>query len=227
MTKGSKKELIKIFLLTILFGFGAYYLASAVDEKVAEVRDLRAKVDELTRISVKRDDQDEEIRRVDEYKSFYDEILPETVDVIDILEQMEIMSDVAGTDITVKLEEAVISEDSIEFKDTKSKTEFLKKLEVKEYSPAYSDQSSTDSTQTNVALQMVQGQGTPPDEEEVEFQYLEVNMILKGSYDQIRKYISLLQNSKYIFNIEELRMNKTEKGMLEAPVKVRAFIFEK
>ncbi|MBU0976085.1 MAG: hypothetical protein ABIE03_00395 [Patescibacteria group bacterium] len=226
MRTGLKKELIKIFILTLIFGVGAYHLASLVDKKVAEVTEIRSKVDELTRISVKREGKQLEVREVEEYKQLFEEILPQTSDLIGILEQLEVISSISGTSVTIKLEEGVIGGDSIEFKDTKSKAEFLKKLEVKEYSPTTEVSESDTSAQTNVALQMMQ-EDDSSSQEKVKFQYLEINLVVRGNYTQIRKYISLLHSSEYIFNVEEVRINKTNEGGLESLMKIRAFIFEK
>ncbi|MDD3647136.1 MAG: hypothetical protein PHS44_01365 [Candidatus Dojkabacteria bacterium] len=226
MKSGSKKELIKIFILTLIFGVGSYYLANLVDKKVAEVTEIRNKVDELTRISVKREDQGLEIKEVGDYSQFFEKILPETSDIISILEQLEAISNISGTTVTLKLEEGVIGGDSIEFKDSKTKEEFLKKFEVKEYSPTANTNGKTpDSAQTNVALQMMEENTSK--EDEVKFQYLEVNLVLRGNYEQVRKFVGLLHSSKYIFNVEEIRINKTNDGGLESLMKIRAFIFER
>lgn len=228
--KNSKTGMIRILIITIIFGVSAFFVAKLVDSNVAKVTELRNDIDEMKRIASNKEDKIEQLQDVDNYTEFYEEMLPKTEEIIGMLQQIEAIGQMTNTSVTIKLEEGVITIDSIEFKDTKEKTEFLKSLEVKEYSPQEAEASETPTEQTqgpgtNVAMQFGSSE-TGTGESDIKFQYLEINLNIKGKYEDIRRYISLIQKSEYIMNIEEIRMVKTKDGRLDTGITLRAFIFE-
>lgn len=221
MGKESKKDLLIILILTIVFGIGAYLLAGQVDKTVSDVTAIRHEIDELTRIASDKEGKIEEINAVANYDKMLNENLPEISEIISILEQLENIAKLTGTEVSISLEEGVIGEGEIEFKEEKEKIEFLKKLEVKEYTPENKSQDSDN----NVVLQMMQESGE--EGEELKISYLEIDLSITGVYDGIRSYISLLETSNYFYNIREIRLSKSEEGYIEGSLKIRAFIFEK
>ena len=228
--KNSKTGMIRILIITIIFGVSAFFVAKLVDSNVAKVTELRNDIDEMKRIASNKEDKIEQLQDVDQYSEFYEEMLPKTEEIIGMLQQIEAIGQMTSTSVTIKLEEGVITIDSIEFKDTKDKAEFLKSLEVKEYSPQEAEASETPAAPAqgpgaNVAMQFGSSE-TGTGESDVKFQYLEINLNVKGTYEDIRRYISLIQQSEYIMNIEEIRMVKTKDGRLDTGITLRAFIFE-
>lgn len=225
MGKQTQKQLLLILALTIVFGVGAYFIGKAVDQTVAEVTKIRSEIDEKTRVATDVEVKIDEMNAVNDYREFVEENLPDISDLIDILEQLEVMAKMSDADLTLKLEEGVVGEGEIEFKDEREKQEFLKNIEVKEYTPAASTTTqSGDVASTNVALQQ---QTTSTTKDELKINYLVVSANLRGNYGSVRKFIYLTQNSKYFFNLREVRLNKLEEGDIDATLQIRAFIFEK
>ncbi len=225
MAGESKKELFMILTLTVIFGVATYFVANLVDKSVSEVTEIRHEIDELTRVSIDDEKKIEEIAMVEGYKVILDDNLPEIDEIITILEQVENIAQISGVQSSINLEEGVIGKGEIEFEDEKEKKDFLDSLNVKEYSSDTEEQASTD-TSTNVVLQMIEEKGDEQTEV-LNINYLEINLILKGEYEGVRIFISLLQDSKYFFNIKEMRLIKTEDGYIECTLSIRAFIFEK
>jgi hypothetical protein len=215
-----KKELLIILILTAVFGALGFGLATYLDTTIATVNSTRYKIDELTRFATDRETRAYEYRSVQEYTVTLSENLPEIEDIIEILEQLETISTITGTQIGIRLEEGVIGEGSVEFEDEEERIEFLKRIEVKEFSPP---EDSTEGQLINVALE-TQDQTS---EDKLKINYLEVYISLKGSYNQIRSFITLLQDSTFVFDIAEIRLVKTTENQLEGNLEVRAFIFEK
>jgi Tfp pilus assembly protein PilO len=226
MGKQIQKQLLLILALTIVFGGVSYFIGKLVDETVAEVTHIREEIDEKTRVATDINTKIDEMNAVSEYKDFVEENLPNISDLIEILEQLEVMAKMSDVDLTLQLEEGVVGEGEIEFKDEVEKQQFLKNIEVEEYTPAAQPATtSTDAASTNVALQQ-QSASTQP-ESELKINYLLVSASLQGNYDSVRKFIYLTQNSKFFFNIKEIRINKKEEGELDTAMQLRAFIFEK
>lgn len=223
----TKKELLMILILTAVFGFASYIVAQLLDGTISDINSTRYQIDELTRYASDKESRIEEFEAVNSYTEVIEESLPETENIIGVLEQLENIAHIAGASISIGLEEGVIGEGGVEFKDEKEKTDFLKSLEVKEYeaTETTAPDTTTSSQPENAALQVIESEA--PTEEEFKINYLEIDLSLNGTYDQIRTYISLLQESKYFFNIKELRLVKLEEGEISATLSVRAFIFEK
>lgn len=215
-----KKELLIILILTAVFGALGFGLATYLDKAIANVNSTRYRIDELTRFATDQETRTYEYKSVQEYTETLGEDLPEIEDIIEILEQLETISTITGTQIGIRLEEGVIGEDSVEFKDEEERIEFLKKIEVKEYSPP---EDSPEGQLINVALETQE----PASEDQLKINYLEVYISLKGSYNQIRSFITLLQDSTFLFDIVEIRLVKITENQLEGNIEVRAFIFEK
>lgn len=227
MKAKTKKELLMILILTVVFGSVSYVLAQLLDGAISDIKNTRYQIDELTRYAADKETRIEEFESVSSYTEIIEESLPETEDIIEVLEQLENIAHIAGTSLSIGLEEGVIGEEGVEFEDEKEKEDFLKSLEVKEYEATDTTvQDTTASGQPqNAALQMMESAAS--EEEEFKINYLEIDLSLKGTYDQIRTYVSMLHESKYFFDIKELRLVKLEEGQISGTLGVRAFIFEK
>ncbi|MBN2015366.1 hypothetical protein JW766_00865 [Candidatus Dojkabacteria bacterium] len=227
MVKQSQKDLLLVLGLTVVFGLIVYLLAQLVDNTVAEVTSTRNQIRELTRISGEDVSSEEEPLSTEEYKDLLDKNLPDISGIIEILDQLEVIAQITNVDLSIKLEEGIVGESDIEFKDTKERNTFLSTIEVKEYKFEDQPQVAAPEGSENVVLQMMEEGGQTQEEPSLKINYLEVDLNVKGTYNAIRTYISLLRNSKYIFNIKEIRLNRTENGELDGSIKVRVFIFEK
>lgn len=228
--KNTKKNMFIVLIITVIFGAVAFFIAKQVDQNVARVTELRGDIDEMKRVASSKEDKIEQLQSVDEYNEFYENVLPKTEEMIAILQQIEIMGNLTNNNVTIQLEEGVITPETIEFKDVQEKTEFIKSLDVKEYNPEgegeteEGDSEAAAAPGANVAMQFGSEESTETGE--VKFQYLEINLNVRGSYEDIRRFISLLQSSEYIMNIQEIRMVKTKADKLDAGITIRAFIFE-
>jgi hypothetical protein len=226
MTKKINTQLLLILVLTVVFGFVVFILAKTIDKNVAEVTSIKSEIDELTRVAVKTEERVKNMNSVNDYKEFFDNSLSDISEMIQILEQLEVIANLSENELSLKLEEGVIGEGGIEFKDENQKQEFIQSLEVKEFSTEPTEtQEETDPAVENVALLAMQ-EDTAEMESEIKISYLEMDVNLKGSYHSVRTFISLLQNSKYYFNIKEVKINETEEGNVNASLIVRAFLFE-
>lgn len=217
-----------ILVLVSVFGVISYFLARLLDGTVADINETRHEIDELTRYAVDKETRVKELNAVQNYSEVIGESLPEADDIIEILDQLENMASIAGPTLSIGLEEGIIGEGGIEFEDETEKKAFLKNLDVKEYESPESTSQDTQQTEqpTNVVLQLME-ESTSEEKDEFTINYLEIDLALEGTYDQIRAYISLLQELKYFFNIKEVRFMKTDEGKLSGMLRVRAFIFEK
>ncbi len=225
MKKETNKELLMILILTVVFGIGAFFLARQVDKNVSEITEIRHEIDELTRVAVDQDARVKELQDVEYYLQVLDEDLPEVTELIDILGQYELIGRLTDNDVTIKLEEGIVGSGEIQFEDEKEKNDFLNNLDVKEYTTSETDTSTTSDPSGNVVLQMMQ-EAEEEDTGNLKINYVEVDLNLKGSYKALREYIVLMQSSKYIMNIKEIRIHKTDDGIIETNLLVRAFIFE-
>lgn len=219
MDKRSTKQLLTILGLTVVCGIAALILAQMFDSAVSEVSKTRFEIEELTRFSVDKYTRSQEYEAVSEYTDVLNQSLPSVNDIPDILQQLEIIAENTNNDIVLQLEEGIVGEGEIEFTDETDRQDFLQELEVKEFDPQPQAQ---DGQVQNVALQQ-------PDEQtasDFNINYLEISVNLQGTYTDIRAFINLLAESKYVLTINDLRMNKLEDGILESTLSVRAFIFE-
>lgn len=226
MDKNAQKELLTILVTTVVAGFAAFFLAGMFDKNVSEVTATRYDIDDLTRSAVDPQVRAEENEAVEEYTNTMGESLPSVDNIVDILRQLEVLSQLTNTELVIKLEEGVVGEGQIDFTDDKEREKFLKTLEVKEYQPpAQTDTQTSTNTNatTNVALQMTEQKS---EESKLKINYIEITLDLTGTYQQIRTYLSTLENSKYIFSLKELRLNKIDEGNLNGLIRIRAFIFE-
>lgn len=220
----NRKEILTILVLTLVFGVGAYFLGRMVDNTIANIAATENKLDELTRVAVNAESQAERIRVMDTFSMAMEDNLGGIEDIPKLLQQLEVMASLTDMDLTMSLEEAVIGDEGLEFKDEKKKQEFLNQLEVKEYSTTTSESDSSQGV-VNVALTLKEEKDK--EEEKLTINYLEVDLVMGGTYRQVRTFISLMENSRYFFNIEEIRMNKMDAGKVEAVLKIRAFVYDK
>lgn len=225
MKKEINKELLMILVLTVVFGIGAFFLARQVDRNVNEITEIRHEIDELTRVAVDKETRVEELQDVEYYLQVLDEDLPEVDELIDILGQYELIGSLTGNEVTIKLEEGILGSGEIQFEDEKEKNDFLNSLDVKEYTTSETDSQTTSDTSGNVVLQMMQ-ESAEEEDDTLKINYVEVDLSLRGSYKALREYIELMQNSKYIMTIKEIRIHKSDEGLLDTNILVRAFIFE-
>jgi LAS superfamily LD-carboxypeptidase LdcB len=183
--KYNRKEMLTILILTLVFSVGVYFLAKAIDSTVTNIAETEYKIDELTRVAVDAEAQAERIRVMDEFQEALAGNLGGIEDIPEMLQQLETISSLAGSDLTINIEDAVIGEEEIEFKDENKTRDFLTQLEVKEFST--SPTTTTDTGLTNVALTMMEEE----EEERLKINYIEVDLVLKGTYNQIRTFIEL------------------------------------
>jgi hypothetical protein len=228
----NKKELITILILAVLSGIVVFYCTKLVDKSIAEVTNARLEIDNLRRIADSRKEYIEEYKAIEDYKNFLDQNLPQAQNLIDILEQLEKMSRVANVSLTMKLEEGTVGGETIQFKSEKEKQDFLKTLNIKDYSSTQSTGSSaatgTSTGKTvNIALEMQQNAQTTENASSFKISYIDIDLSAHGSYMDIRSFISLFDSSKYFFDIKELRMNKQTDGYVDSTIQLRAFIFSK
>lgn len=223
MSTKSSKELIIILTLTIVVGVAGFFFAKRIDETIANVTEIRHHVDELMRFATNQEERIKEIQTVDEYAEVLESNLPHSENLVDILEQLETMAYITENSLSISLEEGSISGGKLDFTNKQEKNDFLNSLTVKEYTIPQ-PQTDSSSEPVNYALQLTQ----PQEQKESDFKinYVEINLILNGSYDSYRKFVSLLDSSKYLFNIKEMRINKSTDGNIEGTLIVRAFIFE-
>lgn len=223
MSKAIQKQLLLILVLTLVFGVAAYFLAGMVDERISDVIKIRNEVDELTRVAVDIDSKIDERNAVVNYKEMVEGTLPGPNDVISVLEQVELIAREYDLSITLNLEEGIIGSEGIEFKDETSKKAFLKTLEVEDYNPEPQTQAPTTSNGlVNEAVVVEEEE----EQEEINISYLELVISMNGKYSSIRKFIEGLQQSRYFYNIKEIRISKVQEGNLSGTMIIRAFIFE-
>jgi len=225
MKKETNNELLIILILTVVFGISAFFLARQVDKNVNKITEIRHEIDELTRVAIDQESRVSEVQDVEYYLQVLDEDLPEVTELIDILGQLEQIGRLTSNDVTIKLEEGILGSGEIEFEDEKEKNDFLNSLDVKEYTATESTPETVSDPSGNVVLQMMQ-EAEEDSSGNLKINYVEVDLNLKGTYEALRKYIELMQSSKYIMNIKEIRIHKTDEGMLETNLIIRAFIFE-
>jgi hypothetical protein len=227
--ENSKKSLILILVLTLVFGVACYMLAKKVDKDIANVSATKQKIDELSRYAVDQKARIEEYKSVAAYQENLTKDLAGVDDIIDMLEQLETVSQITKTKLSIKLEQGVIGGGKIEFKDEKEKAEFLKSISVKEYTqPQVASQQGQQTSQkpVNVALTMQQQATQSETSQKLKINYIEIDLSISGGYDEIRSFLQLMDNSRYIFNIKEIRLNKVAEGNIDALIRLRAFIFE-
>lgn len=223
MQQQTRKDLLTIFILSVVFGGATFFMSRLVDSSVANVINLRSDIDSLTRTPAGQTAMTEEVQAVEEAEQQLQGNLPETNEVIDILEQLEVISDITNTELTINLEEGILGESEIIFEDEKEKAAFLNKLKVKEYEVPQTTEGATQ--EGNVALQMMEEEEVQTTEG-IKINYIEMNLVMSGTYDDIRSFIKLLQDSKYFFNIKEIKLIGIDGNQIESAITVRAFIFE-
>jgi len=223
MTKKSNKELITILVLTVAVGIAGFFFATRIDTTIARVSEIRIDVDELTRYAINQEERIKEVQAVDDYTEVLEGNLPHSEDIISILEQIEAMSVISKTELNMKLEEGSISEGKLDFTNQKERDAFLKSLTFQEYIPSEESTESSDQP-VNIALQFAEEKQTQTTG--LKINYIGIDLTLHGTYEDIREFISLLHSSKYLFNVKEMRLNKTTNGDMEANLTIRAFIFE-
>ncbi len=227
-SKPVKKELLLVLGLTLFLSVGLYFLAENIDNTVTEITDLKNEVNELTRVARDREKQFEKYQFLEEFKESLEDNFSDTSEIILMLGQLEKISSVADTTISIKLEEGLIGDGQLEFKNETEKQEFLNQLNVKEFEEKEtSSEQPANSASGNVALQVIEEQEQKGDEKTISINYLEIDIVLKGNYKNIRKFIKLMHNSKYLFGVEEMRINKTSNGLVEGLMKLRGFTLEK
>jgi hypothetical protein len=228
MKNGLKKELLFILVLTLIFGIASFFIAKEVDRNVSEVTKIRYQIEELTRVAVDKENRIDEVQSVEYYLKFFNEELPGINEIIDMLNQIEDIGRLTNLKLTMKLEEGIVGSSDIEFVDEKEKNDFLKRLVLKEFTPEENNQSqNTGAASSNVVLQIMKEAEESEAVGNIKISYLDIDLSVDGTYDNIRMYIDLLQSSKYYFNISEIRLSKAEEGGLKGTIRVRAFIFEK
>ena len=223
MSKDIQKKFLLVLLLTVMVGMAVFFTAKYVDRNISEATTLKNQAEKETRVASDKKTQIEQNNLVEEYKTKLDKNLARSDDIITILEQLEIIGQLTNVAVKIKLEEGVIGQEGIQFKDITEKQEFLNTLEVKEYTQ---EEASKDSSSQNVVLQLMQQQqGQTP--ATIKISFLEIDLALKGTYFDLRAYVNLVQNSHYFFNIKELRFNKIDdSSVLDCNLQMRAFIFE-
>jgi hypothetical protein len=224
MDKALRNEMLTILLLTVLFGIGAYFLANVVDKSISDIEEKKHTIDELTRIAGDQESQVDQLDSMDNFEMVLEENLASIDELPEMLSQLETMASITNNDITIKLEEGVISDTGVSFKDEKEKNAFLQGLEVKEFTAPVTAPTDEAAQSGNVVLQLQEEQ--VQEESRLTINYIEISVLMTGSYDHIREFIDLLQNSRYFFNIKEIRLSKKENGFVEANMGLRAFFFE-
>jgi len=135
MDKKGQKELLTILVMTVIAGAIAFLLSNIFDKTVSEVTSTRYEIDELMRAAVDSETRAQELEAAENYTNILGESLPSVENIVDILRQLEVLSELTGTELIINLEEGVVGEGQIDFTDDKEREEFLKTLTVKEYTP--------------------------------------------------------------------------------------------
>lgn len=223
-------NLFIVLALTVLFGAGAFFLAQLVDEQVDEITQIKTDVDDLTRITFNYKARAEDQKLIDEYKESIDERTAEVSNVINILNQLEVMADIAAVEANIKLEEGEIQEEGLEFEDEKEKEEFLEKIKdnnTNDKEVEVGSDNDQEPSKTNNYVLDISTESSETDDGKIEnLTYIEIDVSLVGSYKQVRRFINLIGDSQYLFSIKQIRMNKLTDGKLESTITLRAIIFE-
>lgn len=224
MESKTKKQFLIILVLTVLFGIIVFFLAKFIDTNVSETSALRHEIDEQTRVTSNFEPQTETVSLINQYSDDLNNTLPTSENLIDILNQLEIIGTISGVEISIQIEEGTIGKETIELETSHSTEDILENSEAPSPTGAPQDASPEEIADQIKKQQEQETEGSTPDK--VNITYIEISIILKGSYEQIRSYINLLQDSKYFFNIKEISLTKRENVGIEASLQIRAFLYE-
>lgn len=229
MQKLANRSYLITFVLTASLAGIIFFLAGRVDREISNIVSLQYDIDELTRVAPTLEAQEKERDAIIQSRELIDTNIPDVSELVTIVEQIETIASLTGVDTTIALESGLINDGQLEFEDEKERQEFLDRLNIQETPPETTQPQTPANPSGNVVLQLQQEADTTQEQPDIQANVISINLTLVGEYHEIRSFLSMIEESRYIFFVEEIQFSKDVRegvGAVISSIALHVVIFE-